>query len=124
MIEGKQQKIESRKRKYGKGSITLEQRRSLVLPLTWEDLPITMEATLTMEEVLITTVVPGMEMGMERVAIRTVLTQPHPPRRTKVTLLVSSAGRLDIMPMSVLKQTMVMAMEALGRRPTLSTGDK
>ena len=83
-----------------------------------------MEATLTMEEVPIITMAPRMETGMEQAAIRTALTQPHPPRRIKVTLLVSSAGRLDTMPLSVLKQRMEMAMEALGRSPTLSTGDK
>ena len=83
-----------------------------------------MEAIPTMEEVRITTVAPRMEMGMKQAATRTALTQPHPPRRTKVTLLVSSAGRLDTMPMSVLKQRMEMATEALGRSPTLSKGDK
>ena len=84
-----------------RGSTIQEISRSLVLPQTREDIPITMEDTLTMEEVRITTVAPRMEMGMEQVAIRTALTQPHPPR-TKVTLLVSSAGRLDTTPMSAL----------------------
>jgi hypothetical protein len=85
-----------------KGSTIQELSRSLVLPRTREDIHITMEAILTMEEVRITTVAPRMETGMEQAAIRTALTQPHPPRRIKVTLLVSSAGRLDTMPMSVL----------------------
>ena len=107
-----------------KGSTIQELSRSLVLPQTQEDLPITMETIPTMEEFRITTVAPRMEMGMEQAATRTALTQPHLPRRTKVTLLVSSAGRLDTMPMSVLKQRMEMAMEALGRSPTLSIGDK
>ena len=107
-----------------KGSIILELSRSLVLPRTREDIPITMEAIPTMGEARITTVAPRMEMGMEQAVIRTALTQPHLPRRTKVTLLVSSAGRLDTMPMSAPSQRMVMAMEALGRSPTLSTGDK
>ena len=83
-----------------------------------------MEATPTMEEVPITTMGLRMETGMEQAAIRTALTQPHPPRRIKVTLLVTSAGRLDIMPMNVLKPRMEMAMEALGRSRTLSTGDR
>ena len=77
-----------------------------------------------MEEVRITTVAPRMEMGMEQVAIRTALTQQRPPRRTKVTLLVSSAGRLDTTTPIAQSQRMEMAMEALGRSPTLSTGDK
>ena len=107
-----------------KGSTIQELSRSLVLPRTREDIPITMEAIPTMEEVRITTVAPRMEMGMEQATTRTALTQPHPSRRTKVTLLDTSAGRLDIMPMSVLKSRMEMEMEALGRSPTLSTGDK
>ena len=107
-----------------KESTILELSRSRVSPQTREDLPITMEATHTMEAVLTTTVAPRMETGMDQAAIRTALTQPHPPRRTKVTLLVSSAGRLDTMPMSVLKQRMEMAREALGRSPTLSIGYK
>ena len=106
------------------GSTILELSRSLALPLIPEVTPITMEAILTMEEVRMTTVAPRMEMGMEQAATRTALTQPHPPRRTKVTLLVSSAERLDTTPLSALSQRMEMAMEALGRSPTLSTGDK
>ena len=35
-----------------------------------------------LEEVLIITMAPRMETGMEQAAIRTALTQPHPPRRT------------------------------------------
>ena len=57
-----------------------------------------MEAITTMEELHITIVAPRMETGMEQAAIRTALTQPHPPRRIKVTLLVSSAGRLGTTP--------------------------
>ena len=106
-----------------KESTIREHSRSLVLPQTREDIPITMEAITTMEEVCITTMALGMEMGTEQ-AVRTALTQLHPPSRTKVTLLVSSAGIMDIMPRSVLKQRMGMEMEALGRSPTLSTGDK
>ena len=38
MIEGKQQQIENRKRKYGQESIIQELSRSLVLPLDQEDI--------------------------------------------------------------------------------------
>ena len=49
---------------------------------TREDIPIiTMDATLTMEEVHITIVAPRMEMGMEEAAARTIPTPLHPPRR-------------------------------------------
>ena len=64
-----------------RGSTTQELSRSLVSPRTREDLPITMEAIPTMEEVRITTVAPRMEMGMEQAAIRTALNQQRPPRR-------------------------------------------
>ena len=106
-----------------RGSRTLELSRSLVLPRTREDITIiTMEVILTMEEVRITIVAPRMEVGRELEAVRTALTQAHPPRRTKAMLLVSSAGRMDITPRSVLKQRMEMAMEALGRSPTFQQG--
>ena len=65
-----------------KGSIIQELSRSLVLPRTREDLPITMEATLTMEEVLIIIMAQRMGKGMEEAAIRTAPIQPHPPRGT------------------------------------------
>ena len=64
-----------------RGSTIVELRRSLALPLTSEVTPITMESTLTMEEVHITTVAPGMEMGMVEGLARTVPTQQHPPGR-------------------------------------------
>ena len=64
-----------------KGSTIQELSRNLVSARTREDIPITMEAITTMEEVRITTVAPRMETGMEQAAIRTALTQPHPPRR-------------------------------------------
>ena len=57
-----------------KGSTIHEHRRSLVLPRTREDTPITMEATLTLEEVLINTMDQRVGMGMERAAIRAALT--------------------------------------------------
>ena len=84
-----------------KESTILELSRSLVSPRTLEDLSITMEATLTMEEVLIITMAPRMDMGREQAVIRTALTQPQPPRRIKVTLLVTSVVRLDITPTTV-----------------------
>ena len=108
-----------------KGSTILELSRSLVLPRTREDtFTITMEAIIPMEEVRITIVSPRMGMGMEEATARNVPNQQRLPRRISVTLLVSSVGRMDITPRSVLKQRMEMAMEALGRSPTLSTGDK
>ena len=65
-----------------KGSTTLELSRSLVLPRTREDIPIiTMEATLTIEEVHTTTMAIRMEMGMGETTVRTVSTPLHPPRR-------------------------------------------
>ena len=64
-----------------KGSTILELSRDPVLPQTREDLPITMEATLTMEELRTTIVAPKMGMVMEEATDRTVPTQQHPPRR-------------------------------------------
>ena len=58
-----------------RGSIILELSKSLPLPLTPEVIPITMEATLTMDEVRITIVAP--RMGMEEAAARTVPTLQH-----------------------------------------------
>ena len=106
-----------------KGSTILELSRSLALSLTREVTHITMEAILIMEEAHITIVALRMETGMEQAAIRTALTQPHPPRRIKVTLLVSSARRRDIMLLIVPKPKMEMAMEDLGRSRTRSTKD-
>ena len=64
-----------------KGSIILELIRDLVSPRTQEDLFITMEATLIMEEVRTTIVAPRTVMVMEEVADRTVPTRQHPPRK-------------------------------------------
>ena len=83
-----------------------------------------MEATPIMEGVTMIILAQGMGMGMEQATIRTVPTQPHPPREIKVTLLALSAGRLDTMPRSALKRIMEMAMGALGRSPIHSTKDK
>ena len=65
-----------------RGGTLLELSRSPVLLRTREDIPITMEATLTMEEVPIIIMAQGMGMGMEQAAIKTVPIQPHPPRGT------------------------------------------
>ena len=64
-----------------KGSIILEPSRDLVTPRTREDLFITMEATLIMEEVRTIMVAPRTVMVMEEVADRTVPTRQHPPKR-------------------------------------------
>src|SRR3954468_18967847 len=74
MIEGKQQQIEKRKRKYGQGSITQELSRSPVLPLNREFI-----FSIPMEEVARTTIMaPRMVMGMEEATVRTV--PPHQPQ--------------------------------------------
>ena len=77
-----------------------------------------------MEEVRITIVAPRMVTGMEEATDRTVPTHQPQPRRIRATSLATSARRLEIMPMNVLKLRMEMSMEALGRNRTLSTGDK
>ena len=123
-MKGSSSRLRAAKGSMDKGSTIQELSRSLVLPRTREVILITMEAIPTMEEVLIITMAPKMEMGMEQTRIRTAPIQPHSQRRTYVTLLVSSAGRLDTMPLSALKRRTEMAMEALGRSPTLLTGDK
>ena len=64
-----------------KGSIILELSRDPVSPRTREDLFITMEATLIMEEVRTTIVAPTMGMLMEEAADRTVSTRQCPPRK-------------------------------------------
>ena len=64
-----------------KESIIQELNRDPVLPRTREDLSITMEATLTMEEVHTTIVALKMVMGMEETPVGTVSTPLHPPRR-------------------------------------------
>ena len=64
-----------------KGSIILEPSRDPASPRTREDLFITMEATLIMEEVRTTIVAPRMGMVVEEVADRTVSTRQHSPRK-------------------------------------------
>ena len=61
MIEGKQQQIESRKRKYGQGRYNSCAQQKPRLTPTREDLFITMEATHIMEEVTIIILAQGME---------------------------------------------------------------
>ena len=108
-----------------KGSTIQELSRDPVLPRTLEDtFTITMEAIIPMEGVRTTIVAPRIAMGMEEAIARTIPTHQHQPRGISATLPVSSARRLDIMPLNVLKQRMEMAMEALGRSPTLSTRDR
>ena len=80
MIEGKQQQIESRKRKYGQWKSIQELNRSLVLPRIWEDIPITMEVITTLEEDRIITMALRTEMGTDLTIIAPI--QPHPPRET------------------------------------------
>ena len=63
------------------GRIILEPSRDPITPRTQEDLFITMEATLIMEEVRTIIVAPRMGMVMEEVADRTVPTRQHPPRK-------------------------------------------
>ena len=82
MIEGKQQQIESRKRKYGQGKYNSGAQQKPRLTPNSGDIPITLEAILTMEEVRITTMAPRMGMGMEQATIRTAPIQPHSPRET------------------------------------------
>ena len=107
-----------------KGSTIQELSRGLILPQTREDtFTITMEAIIPMEGVSTTIAAPRMGMGMEEATDRTVPTQQCPPRRIQVTLLVSSARRLDTMQLIVLKPKMEMAMEELGRSRTRSTKD-
>ena len=65
----------------GKGSIILELSRDPVSPRTREDLFITMEVTITLEEVRTTIVAPRTGMVMEEATDRTVPTQQRPPRR-------------------------------------------
>ena len=78
MIEGKQQQIENRKRKYAQKSTIQELSRSHVLPLDREDIfSIPME-----EEARTITMAPGMVMGMEEATARTTPTHQPQPRKT------------------------------------------
>ena len=64
-----------------KGSIILELSRDPVSPRTREDpFSITMEFTITLEEVRTTIVAPRMVMGMEEATARTVPTHQPQPR--------------------------------------------
>ena len=78
MIKGKQQQIENRKRKYGKGSTIRELSRSHVLPPNREDI-----FSIPMGEVVRTiTMVPRTVTGMEEAMARTVPTRQPQPRET------------------------------------------
>ena len=80
-IEGKQQQIDNRKRKYGQGRyISGAQQKTRNTPYS-RGIPTTMKDTHTTEQVLTTIVAPGMAMRMEEVAARTVPTLQHQPRR-------------------------------------------
>ena len=103
-----------------KGSTILELRRSHVLPRNREDI-----FNIPMEEVARTiTMAPRMVMGMEEATARTAPTHQPQPKETRAKSLALSARRPDIMPTNVLNHRMEMAMEALGRSRTLSTGDR
>ena len=66
-----------------KRSTIEELSRDLILPRTREDtLAITMEATISMEEVRITIMAPRMGMRMEEATARTVPTHQPQPRET------------------------------------------
>ena len=82
MIEGKQQQIGSRKRKYGQGKYNSRAQQRPRFTRTREDpFTITMEVTTTMEGVRTTIVAPRMGMIMEEATAKTVPTQQCPPRR-------------------------------------------
>ena len=99
-----------------KESTIQELSRSHDLPLDREDI-----FSIPMEEVpRTTTMAPRMVMRMEEAMARTAPTHRPQPRETLAKSLALSARRPDIMPMNVLKAR--MAMEALGRSRTLSTG--
>ena len=100
-----------------KEGIIMEPNRSPDSLRIREDIPITMEFPTT-------TMALRIEMGMEQVVTGAALPRPHPLRRISAISPVSSAGRMDTTPLSALKRRMGMAMEALGRSPTLSIGDK
>ena len=83
------------------GGTLQELSRSPAIPCTQEDITTTMEDIRTMEEVRTPVVALRMEMGMEEATIRTVPTSRHQSRGIRVTLPISSARRLDIIPMNV-----------------------
>ena len=80
-MKGSNSRLTAARGSMDKGSIILEPSRDPVTPRTREDLFITMEATLIMEEVRTIMVAPRMVMVMEEAADRTVPTRQHPPRR-------------------------------------------
>ena len=80
MIEGKQQQIESRKRKYGQWKYNSGAQQKLRFTPNSGGYTHNLEDITTLEEVLITTVASRMESGMEQAVIKIPQTQPHPPR--------------------------------------------
>ena len=120
MIEGKQLQIENRKRKYGQGKYNSgAQQKPCFTPRTGGPFQHTHG-----EEVYIIIMAPRIVMGMGIATARTVPTRQPQPRETRAKSLALSVRRPDIMLMNVLKPRMEMAMEALGRSRTLSTGDR
>ena len=76
MIEGKQQQIENRKRKYGQGKYNSGAQQKPRFPRNRED-----SFSIPMEEVVRTTIMaPRMVMGMEEATARTVPTHQPQPR--------------------------------------------
>ena len=82
MIEGKQQQIESRKRKYGQGRYNSGAQQKPRLTPNSGRLVHNMEVITTPEEDRITTMVLRMGMGTEPTIIITAPTQPHLPKGT------------------------------------------
>ena len=81
MIEGKQQKIESRKRKYGQGKYNSGAQQKPHFTPNLGGHTHNHGGIPTTKGVRITTVAPRMGMGMEEATARTVPTQQRPPRR-------------------------------------------
>ena len=82
MIEGKQQQIESRKRKYGQGKYNSgAQQKPRFTPNLGGHTHYNHGGHTHNGGSSIATVAPRMETGMEQAAIKTALTQQHPPRR-------------------------------------------
>ena len=103
MMEGKQQQIESRKRKYGQGKYNSGAQQKPRFSQNSGGLIHNHGGHTHNGGSSHNHNGPKNGNGNEQAAIRTALTQPHPPRRIKVTLPVSSAGRLDTMRLSALR---------------------
>ena len=79
-MKGSSSRLTDARASMDKGSIILELSRDPVSPRTREDLFITMEATLIMEEVRTIIVAPRMAMGTEEATDKTVPTHQPQPR--------------------------------------------